>query len=671
MTGSAARHKPKLRYDIQALRALAVMLVVTYHLWPGRVTGGFVGVDVFFVISGYLITSHLVAGAVAPGGIKLGKFWAGRARRLLPLATTVFLATIIGMYALLPEALWRATLRNVVAAALYVQNWALAADSVNYLARDQAPVATQHFWSLSVEEQFYIFWPLMLIAAGGAAYRIQRRRRGTQYSVDARQVKRVALLFVAAVAIVSFCYSLWLTQSQPALAFFSTAARAWEFAAGGLLAFAPAGASLEKISRPLKISASWLGALLIGIASVFFTSTTLFPGVAALVPVAGAALWIWAGEVREGFVPSDVGRLRPIAYIGGISYGIYLWHWPLIVMFPFASGHSLNTLEKIGIAGGAVVLAAASKVLIEDPFRYGPFWHLKIRRSFYPAVAGTVAVCIICAASLTFINQQAAQAAAVAASLPPAVLGAATNPKMPLTPSPSDRLYDRGAMFDCFDLNHSASHSCTYGPSDAKVSIAITGDSHAAHFIPPLMAIAKSNGWRLTTFVGVSCDAGLSGDCGGSPAGFNGLVDGHYNLVLYSAYRGSTSPRSGVEAFLAALQAKKVPMLTIADVPLNSPEAYACIDRSKGDPQLAKSCSTPRQIALNSVPDRVGPISRALGIKNLDLTDAFCSKKTCRAVDGNTIIYQDSPTSHITQTFGLLLRPRLEAAVKSSLASTH
>ncbi len=212
-----------LRTDIQGLRAAAVLLVVVYHLHAAALPGGFVGVDVFFVISGFLITSHLVSRPPASAGA-LAAFWGRRVRRLLPASLVVLAATLVAVRLFSPETAWQATASDARAAALYVVNWALAGQAVDYLAADNAPTAVQHFWSLSVEEQFYFGWPLLV-----AGVALLARRRGT----STRTALAVAFGVVTAA---SFAWSVHLTQTNPAAAYFVTPTRVWELGAGGLLA---------------------------------------------------------------------------------------------------------------------------------------------------------------------------------------------------------------------------------------------------------------------------------------------------------------------------------------------------------------------------------------------------------------------------------------------------
>jgi peptidoglycan/LPS O-acetylase OafA/YrhL len=671
VTSSSARpaqsgHVKGLRLDIQLLRAVAVALVVVYHLWPLRLPSGFIGVDVFFVISGFLITAHLLKQAEGPSGIKVFKFWANRALRLLPMACLVLLATIWAVIIWMPQSVWQSSLRNIVGSALYVQNWLLASDSVSYLARDEHPPITQHFWSLSVEEQFYIAWPILLVVATVLALRTVGKNASP--ATRTRAIRRAIFGVIAAIALVSFVVSLWLTSSQPDLAYFATTTRAWEFAGGGLIAFAalksPAwfGSSYGPALRALL---SWAAYLTLAATALLLPVGAPFPGLAALLPVVATMLALWVGDVKKFYSPTVVARFRPVTYVGDISYGIYLWHWPLIVVAPFILGGPLTTPQKLLVGLIAVVLAGVSKIVVEDPIRFGSFWRTSVRRGFYPAAIGMLAVTLIATSSSTVI---ARGGFAVAAQTASTTQGMAAEGAAPLVPTLANRGTDRANMYDCFDLDHTTPHVCKYGFDDAPVRIAITGDSHAAQFIPALTQIVEQNGWSLTTFVGVSCDAALDGQqCAGGADYAAQLIAGNFDVVLTSAYRDSFTDPNDVRAYWKTLVDGGVKLLPIADVPLNPQASFDCIDASDGDPAAARACVTPIDVALNTAPDRVAALADELQIPFIDLTDEFCDDAVCHTVRDRTIIYQDSPTSHITATFGMLLAPRLNSEIRSAI----
>jgi peptidoglycan/LPS O-acetylase OafA/YrhL len=650
-----------VRLDLQLLRAVAVGTVVLYHLWPNRLPGGYVGVDVFFVISGFLITSHLMRNTLAERGVDVLAFWGNRARRLLPLACFVLLATVGGMRLVQPPSMWRDSLENVIASALYVQNWKLSSDAVNYLARDRVPPPTQHFWSLSVEEQFYIVWPLLIVVGTFVAVRMARRS-----GRDGRQVvTRTVLTMLVLLTVVSFVYSLWLTETAPDLAYFATTTRAWEFAAGALLAFAPAATAVH---LGVRVAASWIGTALILVASFFLPEGTPFPGVAALLPVIGAVLFIWAGDTGARLAPTVLARVRPITWIGDISYGIYLWHWPLIVLVPYAlPDDRLGNLDKLAIGSVAIALAAASKKFIEDPFRYGRVWRDHRRRSFYPAAAGMITVCAVAAFGIHQI-QASVVAPASAASAPRLDLTVGTDPDKPLRPSLVTRAEDKTIMYDCFNLFPTGDdQSCTYGTKSSPVSIAIIGDSHSAHFIPGLIDAVNARGWKLTTHVGVNCDAAQGKRCAGGKDMLRAIKASNFDLVLFSAYRDSLSPRPEVLRYVKTLKDAGVPVVPVADVPMESRKAFDCVESSGGKAGVAARCATPIATALGQHPDRNGPIAKKLRLPFIDLTDEFCDDRKCYAVINNVIVHADTPVSHLTTTFSRLLAPRWEDEISRHL----
>jgi peptidoglycan/LPS O-acetylase OafA/YrhL len=274
--------------EIQGLRALAVGLVLLYHFWPASLTGGFIGVDIFFVVSGFLISSHIYREAAGTGGVKIGRFWARRVRRLLPISLFVLLVTLVASLAFLPKTVWTTTFRQIAASALYTQNWVLAGDAVDYSAADNAATLVQHYWSLSVEEQFYLVWPVIFV--GALAISLARRRRLTTNALPKSGYVAIlvslALLFVASLA-----YSIVATQANGAEAYFVTPTRVWEFAAGSLVALTFLGR--QYVGRPSWLL-GWTGLAMIVASSFWFSGATAFPGWVALFPVAGACLLLAA-----------------------------------------------------------------------------------------------------------------------------------------------------------------------------------------------------------------------------------------------------------------------------------------------------------------------------------------------------------------------------------------
>jgi peptidoglycan/LPS O-acetylase OafA/YrhL len=480
------------RFDIQALRAVAVLLVVVSHVWPGRLSGGYVGVDVFFVISGFLITAHLLREVEASGGVSLLRFWARRIRRLLPAAFAVLLFCLVAAVVVLPATAWPQTLREIVASAVYVENWSLALDSVDYMAAENDATMLQHFWSLSVEEQFYIVWPLLILGVLAVGAVLLRRRGG----LTMRRRRVVVAVALGAVAVASLATSVVWTELSPASAYFSTATRAWEFALGGLLSFVPAATALG-LSRgrmALHLVACWGGLALIAYAAFRFDGATAFPGVAAVVPVLGAALVIWAGDSTHQWSPAFAGRFGPVQFVGDISYSVYLWHWPFVVLYPLIRG------RELGIGGGLLVIAmslvvgALSKRFIEDPFRRSGFWSRRVRRSFGFAVAGVAVTAALVGAAGVGMNAQIASASehrqpwASTTELQQEVTRTLSLDRFPITDQPAgpQAQVDEWYLDGCVKVATSTGETCVYGDPAAEKTLILVGDSYATHLLPAI-----------------------------------------------------------------------------------------------------------------------------------------------------------------------------------------
>jgi peptidoglycan/LPS O-acetylase OafA/YrhL len=367
----AENHERGFRPDIQGLRAIAVSLVVFYHLYPSVLPGGYAGVDVFFVISGYLITGQLWRGCQKSGRMRLADFWGRRARRLVPAAALVLAVTWGVSRIVLPATQLADTARQVLASALYVQNWELASNAVNYLQQSNAPTPVQHFWSLSVEEQFYFIWPLLFLLALFLARRWAGH--GSHGDAAARRTAlahRIAFALTAILVAASLVYSIYDTAANPAQAYFVTTTRMWELGAGGLLALLPASIT-GRLGKHGWLG--WAGLAAIAASQFVLTGSTPFPGWIALLPVAGTLALIAGGSSRGRLGPWPLTSARPMVFLGGISYSLYLWHWPVIVLWEAWSGHGPGVVSGAALVLASVTLAWLTKVMVEDRVRLAPF----------------------------------------------------------------------------------------------------------------------------------------------------------------------------------------------------------------------------------------------------------------------------------------------------------
>ena len=380
--------RKEFRPDIEGLRAVAVLGVVLFHAEVPGVGGGYIGVDVFFVISGFLITGLLWREVSTAGTVRLGRFYGARARRLLPASATVGAITVIASAVLLPPLQARTVFGDGIASALYVGNYRFILQGVDYLVPFLPPSPFQHYWSLGVEEQFYFVWPPLIIGTAWLIRRVRRRNKA-----EATSSERPYLIVLALVAVVSFALSLATTYVVPSVAFFSLPTRAWQLAVGGLVALT--AGHWRRLPATFAAIAGWAGLALILLSCTVLSTTTPYPGIAALWPVLGAALVIGAGCAAPAQGSGRVLALSPMRAIGRVSYSWYLWHWPVLLLAPPLLGHPLGLagrLAAVVVSGGLAVLTLH---LIENPLRFAAAVRRSPARSLALGGAATaVAVCV-------------------------------------------------------------------------------------------------------------------------------------------------------------------------------------------------------------------------------------------------------------------------------------
>ncbi len=692
--GPAHRQRDATRWDIQGLRAVAVAAVVVYHLWPHALPGGFVGVDVFFVISGFLITGILVREQVATGTIRLGRFWSRRAKRLLPAAFLTILVTGGVVLLAVPSALWGQYGRELIASTLYVQNWVLAADSVDYLASAAAPSPFQHFWSLSVEEQFYIALPLLLLGLGAAV-------RGRLRPLAA------ARLLLGAVVVLSLVCSVVQTHTNPGVAYFSTATRAWEFALGGLVATVHLPEVRTLVARRVRLIGAGTGAAAVALSLVVVTPDTAFPGIAALLPVAGAALVVLFGA---GTVVESAGALGPVAFTGRISYALYLWHWPLVVVLPILLGRPLDGLTKTAVLLVAVGLATATTLWFEEPVRTAAWLRdLQPLRVVALGVICTFTVVTLGASTLTAVRIQQVHAATVTEQVTTdneddaescfgaaAAIGSADPCVDPTladvrVPDPASAADDDANRSECW---HGTFRTCVLGKETGwSKHLLVIGDSHSNALLGAYEKIADDNGWRIDLAGTGGCYLTTAQQDAPTPATMRGcnkwkhqaiaFVEEHRDadalVVTHSTTQRPVSLPAGrardaatrnglVDAWRQAA-GTELPVIAIRDNPVPRPDVVTCVSRMSGDTDT--SCDRPRAEALGQTDSTAEAVQafRAVGGRAamVDLSDRYCSDTSCPAVVGGVLVYRDS--THITATWASTLEPYLAQALQRRLAA--
>lgn len=700
--------KPPRRFlpEVQSLRALAVALVVAYHLEPRLVPGGFVGVDVFFAISGFLITGHLLREVRTSGRINLPGFWAARVRRILPAAFVVIIAVVIATLLFLPSTLWKTVGTAALASAFSVENWVLAANAVDYLAADQAPTALQHFWSLGVEEQFYLFWPLLVLLAmwvgrrNWAAKKTERvGRRGLSGALP-----RTALAMVfGAIIIISLTYSMVLVGSGDPAAYFVTPARVWEMAAGGLLALCLAPAEPGLMPRTIKwfqtpgvrTAVAWAGLAAIAVAAFGYDAKTPFPGASAALPVLGTLAVILAGETRGTLAPQKLLEHSAVQWLGNISYSLYLWHWPVLTFFLFFAEREPRALQSIGLLVLSLLLATASYRWIETPARnFAP-----LRSSSWRALGvGAVALSLVAAMSLApgslaqreVVAQERAAATMLAA--PPEGFGAASVPAgapaylqgmKQIVPVPAEAASDLPDLGECVQKPQSeVTRECTRGAKNGKFTIALVGDSHAAHWFRAVEATAEQHGWKVLTYLKNSCPftatertAEKNGSISCQQANKDTLQRivsrGDVDAVVTSHWAGSAFAKGAAEGFAqywGALEDAGIAVYPILDTPRPGLKTYArdCVVQH---PEQLQSCGTAKSKAFEANDFTLPAAKLDPRVDVLDFSDQFCSNEFCPAVIGNVLVYRDK--HHISDTYMRTLAPEFDQRLRAAMDKDH
>ncbi|BBY18452.1 acyltransferase [Mycolicibacterium litorale] len=679
------------RTDIEGLRAVAVLAVVLYHAGMPGLGGGFIGVDVFFVVSGFLITGLLWREVAAGEGVRLGAFYAARARRLLPAAALVLVVTAVGAVLLLPPLQARGVLGDAIANALYVGNYRFAIEGTDYLAATD-PSPLQHYWSLGVEEQFYLVWPVLIVGTGW----LIGRRFG---AAAARSVLPYAAA-LAAVAAGSYAVSMAWTHDWPSWAFFSLPTRAWELAAGGLIALSVRW--WRRLPPVVAAAVGWTGLALIVVACTRVTAATPFPGTAALLPVAGTALVIVAGCATPNL---GVGRLlsKPVPRaIGRVSYSWYLWHWPVLILAPALFGTDLGLASRLAMVLISLGLAILTLHLVENPARFADALRGSAVRSL--ALGGVATAAAVCAAIMLLVVRPiptgAGPAATPAALTAPAPSSAAPGPGR-VTPTPRQQVqaavaasaemrtvpadlspplgdvakpevFVNGCVLSWRDVEQP---DCVSGNAASPVRVALVGDSHAAMWQPALEAAAKQHDWRLETLSKVTCplmELPITSPYLGRTFSeceqwrvdvLDRLEAERPQLIVVDMSRrygadfgfASYDPAwvDGLSRLVSRLRATGAAVLVLGPVPDPLSTVPSCVSGHMDD---VVACSPVRAAALNDngIAAEAGAVQSAGG-RYADLSDLFCTAQRCPVIVGNTLVYRDD--NHITGEYAQWLAP--------------
>ena len=669
------------RPDIEGLRAVAVLLILLYHAGVPGLSGGYVGVDVFFVISGFLITSLLARELDETSRLDLAQFYARRVRRILPAAFLVLGATLLGCAVFLsPVGLWHAA-PDIAAAAAYVPNVLLAFAKTDYFHPARvSPVI--HYWSLGVEEQFYVVWPAVLWLAHRLASGARSR----------------LTWFVVALVASSLVLSVLGTSRYPTFAFYLLPTRAWELGAGALLALAGGrarGASLRTVNV-----AGALGIAMIVASAVVFRESTPFPGTAALVPVLGTVLVIVAGAGGQRTWAATGLGWGPMRYVGRISYSLYLWHWPLLVFAAIALAALPGPLQAAVAVAGSFALAAATYRWVEDPLRRGQLIGRRPSRNLASALAASgVLVAIALGAGHLAVApfRQEAGIATVPAGVDPFVgLIPASGPTVD-DPLPSDlippllnlhsgKVATNPNAAGCSLLSgKTVNPPCFFGDPTAPTKVVLFGDSHLAQWWPALERIMTTRQWQVVFLVKTSCpyqdvttmsDSGPRAECDTWRArAMERIAAERPDLVILSANHRDRPPlvdgvilngsdgwpalQAGAERTISKLQAGGARVAVLADTPQIPFDPAECLS-AHADHVIR--CAIPREQAVEpGWIDAERAAAEGLGATFVDVDAWVCPSDPCPLVIGRYAVFAD--TNHVTRPFAQGLTLRLEAAL--------
>jgi peptidoglycan/LPS O-acetylase OafA/YrhL len=719
------------RPDVEGLRGVAILLVLAFHADVSLTAGGFVGVDVFFVISGFLITGLLLRERERDGRIDFAAFYARRVRRLLP-AGLVTLAVVLPVAWTLVDPLDQVPVAlDAAAAAVSLGNIRFALEQGDYFATVGTPSPFLHYWSLGVEEQFYLVWPALLVLSA----------RGTR----PRRNAGVALTVVLGASLVA---SIAATGIAAPWAFYSLPTRAWQLALGGLIAVA--ARALDRLPGVLLSFPAWAGLMMVVASVLLLDPSMAYPGVAALLPTSGAALLILGSARRLG--PGWLLSIGPLRFVGRISYSLYLWHWPILVLVPIALGTEPTLEGRLGLVGLSIVVATATCFLIEEPFRHSSALAVHPLRTL--ALGGSsVALIVALGAGLAEVALQAIDAPIAAASTSdmrdpgrPTAGGTASSPEAassapvsatpgwaavspdatsspgpsaaaapqsgqsptaapsPASPSPAapssksgpeplpadvrpklsvartdvERLVRDG----CLALEGVRTpRDCVYGDPKGDVTIALVGDSHASDLFPALEPIATARGWRLVTFVKVSCpfiDMPLRNlylkraypECAAfRDATVRRLAAERPTLVILGFDHFVHPVRAADDTIAAQVNALahligRLPgrVAVLVDHPRSGVDVPGCLSEHRAD---IRRCAVPKGVAFLGATGtrerRAAEAAEAAGAGLIDLTASICPSLPCPVVIDERIVFRDN--HHLTATFAATLSAPLAAEI--------
>jgi peptidoglycan/LPS O-acetylase OafA/YrhL len=687
------------RGDIQGLRGVAVGLVLLFHASIPGFKGGFVGVDIFFVISGYLITGNLLREINSTGRIRFREFYARRIRRLLPASFLVLIITLIASAIWLPPLLLPGLATDISSAGLYISNFDFAARATDYFSVTTIPSPVLHFWSLGVEEQFYLFWPLMMALA------TIRKKNST-----------VKILLLALVVFASsLLFTLWLLPRNQPWAFFSIPTRAWELILGALLATIS-----QRLSRsPIYVAniAGWAGLLLVLYSGLFLNDPLRFPGAPALFPTVGAFLLLAAGAAGTSNFASKILSTKSLQQLGKISYSLYLWHWPVLVIPQIVEGKALGIVERVLLVFLSIFLAVLTERYVERPFRNGFVLSLKPLRGIgFAAVSALLIVGLAFGVDYGATSDLRNKHVVTSASDQRNFMDELLDPNSPdslaiirpatvdfpvpanLQPNLLNAVADRPITYAdrCHTQENlkASTKPCIYGDTTSTTTVVLFGDSHALSWFPALNQVAKEKKWKLLSLTMSACSpadvpawnpstASLMQNCPiWRQASIKKIIAAHPFMILLASSGGfetldhgkvATSQEkaviftTGMKRTVAQLKNSGAQVVMMSDTPALAQDPLVCLS---AHPKSTLACATPVDQAISEEWMAVeNQVANQNSISLIKPQLWICPTAPCPVVIGNILTYFD--TGHLTATFSQALAGQLKGAIAQALNSQN
>ncbi|MEI8143412.1 MAG: acyltransferase family protein [Candidatus Berkelbacteria bacterium] len=640
----------RFRFDIEGLRAIAVLFVVLSHVGLG-LPGGYIGVDIFFVISGFLITDLLFSELNLTKSISFKNFYARRIKRIIPAATLVLLSTLcctaIWASIQLKEAAW-----DSIYASVSLINIKLALAGTNYFS-SSIPSLFQNYWSLSVEEQFYLLWPaLMLIVSV-----ICRKSKFKEQSYS------ILLWLVIGMSLFA---SYELTRSSQPWAYFSLLTRAWELAVGALIAVNVT--KIAKLPKTVGGVISWVGLLGMFLAVLVFNDKLVYPGLFAILPVVFTALVIIGCTVAADWNAEKILKIKLLQYLGKYSYSWYLWHWPIIVLLSITLGRELAVHEKILTVLGTLILAIITYHVLENPIHRGKFFHNNNARIYKLGMVLVIATICISAGVISYNTHQShAKRTTLTGDrggTTDLVAEALTTKSLPsdiesrLADAKDERYM--GCIHETSDKKPTDKNKCILGNAKSEKTMVLLGDSHAHQWTQVLDNIAKEKNYKLITYTKSGCPPFGGVIIGESLKreyyecyGYNDAVKKELatlkpDIVILGAFNAVKQDYE-INNSLGELKKVSPRIIYFTDTPYPGDNVPLCLSRNKNSIQ---KCTIDLNKDENRINKKAEIESQLKNINNVEIFDTspwFCDKNLCPVIIGGNLVYYDD--SHITTSY--------------------